>query len=216
MENMTPAIGTRAISRKPAIVAALARIWAETLLAHGIMPVIKHFPGHGRLKTDPHLMLPVIEASRAELESDDFVPFELLKDLPLGMNSHAVFTALDPDKPASLSSLVHHEVIRGSLGFDGLLFSDDLNMKALHGRPEDLALRALAAGSDVVLHCNGEMSEMEAVARALGPMGTDSWIRWTHAKAMVKTPDLAYNPQTDGEKLDMLLGGFAYHTKSVG
>src|SRR5262249_36783719 len=106
------AIGDRALSRKPAVVAALSRLWAESFLGNGILPVIKHLPGHGRMKTDPHLMLPVIEASRAELESDDFVPFELLKDLPIGMNSHAVFMAFDPVHPASLSPVINQEIIR--------------------------------------------------------------------------------------------------------
>jgi len=143
MEGATPAIGDRAISRKPAIVAALARLWAETFLTNSIMPVIKHFPGHGRLKVDPHHKLPIIDTSQAELESEDFVPFELLKDLPLGMTSHAIFTAFDPHRPASLSPAVHQDIIRDKLGFDGLIFSDDICMKALDGSPEDRAIGTL-------------------------------------------------------------------------
>ncbi|MDX2028406.1 MAG: beta-N-acetylhexosaminidase [Alphaproteobacteria bacterium] len=208
------AIGDRALSRKPAVVAALARLWAETFLAHGILPVIKHFPGHGRLKTDPHLVLPIIDATRAELESDDFMPFELLKDLPIGMNSHAVFMSIDPRNPASLSVNVHQDIIRGTLGFDGLLLSDDLNMKALSGTPDDLARKALEAGSDVVLHCNGRLEEMKAVASALGPMKDAAWARWEHARAMVKTPE-AYDPAADNARLDILLGGLAWDQGAV-
>lgn len=214
MPGATVAIGDRAMSRQPAVVAALARLWAETFMSHGIIPVIKHFPGHGRLKTDPHLMLPVIEASRAELENDDFMPFELLKDLPVGMNSHAVFTALDAEKPASMSSIIHQEIIRGALGFDGLLLSDDLTMKALNGLPEDLACRALEAGSDVVLHCSGAFEEMKKIAAALPPMAEESWSRWEHARQMVKQPPPGYSPSEDNARLDLLLGGIAYVDQS--
>lgn len=216
IEGATTAIGDRALSLKPTVVAALARIGAETFLANGVLPVIKHLPGHGRLKTDPHLMLPVIEASLAVLESDDFIPFELLKDLPIGMNSHAVFMALDAERPASLSPIVHQDIIRGTLGFDGLLLSDDLTMKALHGTPGDLAQRALAAGTDVVLHCNGDMKEMENLVDEMEPMKAESWARWTYAQSMVERPNPHYDPREDGEKLDILLGGIAYDVESVG
>jgi beta-N-acetylhexosaminidase len=160
-------------------------------------------------------MLPVIEASRAELESDDFMPFELLKDLPIGMNSHAVFMALDPEKPASLSSIIHQDIIRGVLGFDGLLLSDDLTMKALHGMPDDLARRALEAGSDVILHCSADIKEMNLIAAALEPMNDESWSRWQHARSMLGTPDSHYNANEDNARLDMLLGGIAYAGQSV-
>lgn len=210
----TPAIGDRAFSSLPDIVAALARTEAETFLCNGILPVIKHLPGHGKMKTDPHKVLPVIEASRLELEGQDFVPIELLKDLPLGMNSHAVFKAFDPEAPASLSPVINNEVIRGVLGFDGLLLSDDINMKALNGAPQELAQRALEAGNDIVLHCNGDVKEMEAVAQVLQPMGDASWERWLHAQAMVKRLDSSYEPQEDAEQLDILLGGLAYEEET--
>ncbi|MDE2029039.1 MAG: beta-N-acetylhexosaminidase [Alphaproteobacteria bacterium] len=205
----TPVIGDRAFSDRPGIVAGLARAQIETFLANGILPVIKHLPGHGRLKADPHELLPKIEASRAELEMLDFMPFELLKDAPLGMNSHAVFTALDPDNPASLSEIVNRDIIRGALGFDGLLLSDDLTMKALAGNPGDLARRAINAGTDVVLHCNGNASEMAAIDMALEPMSDAGWARWMHAKAMIVQPNAAYNPSEDAARLDVLLGGLA-------
>ncbi|MDD3029348.1 MAG: beta-N-acetylhexosaminidase [Alphaproteobacteria bacterium] len=206
----TAAIGERAISSSPSVVAALARRQIETFLANGILPVVKHLPGHGRLKTDPHKVLPTIEATRAELESQDFMPFELLKDAPIGMNSHAIFTALDPERPASMSLVVNNDIIRGRLGFDGLLFSDDLMMKALNGLPGELAAKALEAGNDIALHCNGKASEMEAIVRVLGPMSQAAESRWAHAKAMVNPPDPAYDPRDDMERLDILLGGLAF------
>jgi beta-N-acetylhexosaminidase len=215
IEGASSVIGDRALSRRPTSVAALARLWAEAFLENGVLPVIKHFPGHGRVKTDPHHMLPVIEASYAELASEDFVPFELLKDIPVGMNSHAMFTALDPELPASMSAKVHQDIIRGTLGFDGLLLSDDLTMKALNGMPGELVTRALEAGSDIALHCNGNMDEMKDVARVLAPMSDQSWTRWDHAKNMVKPADPAYNPKADIARLDTLLGGLAYEDKSI-
>lgn len=213
-KGASQAIGDRAISRKPAVVAELARIEAETFLENGIIPVIKHFPGHGRLRADPHDMTALIDATLAELESDDFVPFELLKDLPVGMNSHAIFTALDPHNPASLSKYVHDEIIRGRLGYDGLMLSDDINMKALHGSPGDLARRVQAAGSEIILHCNANMEEMLAIVHALQPMKDETLQRWEHAKSMVKPLDPHYHPHIDIERLDILLGGMAFGEKT--
>ena len=208
--NGTPALGDRAFSSQPAIVAALARAQAEAFLANGILPCIKHFPGHGRLMVDPHHELPKITASKAELESQDFIPFELLKDIPLGMNSHAIFDTLDPLHPASLSSTINKDVIRDVLGFDGLLLSDDLTMKALKGTAAELATRALEAGNDIILHCSADSSEMEGISRVLEPMNDRSWARWTHAKAMVTPINPAYSPAEDAARLDVLLGGLAY------
>jgi beta-N-acetylhexosaminidase len=214
IEGASSAIGDRAISRKPAVVAALARVWAETFLNNGVMPVIKHLPGHGRVEKDPHNLLPTITASMAELESEDFVPFDLLKDLPLGMNSHAVFAAIDPNLPASLSPSVYG-IIRDKLGFDGLLLSDDINMKALVGKADDLSVRILDAGADIILHCNGDLAEMEAIAAVLEPTKPETWARWEHAKTMVNAPDPAYNPYADSAQLDVLLGGLAYDVKTT-
>lgn len=207
------AIGDRAISRKPAVVAALARVWAETFLTNGVLPVIKHLPGHGRMEKDPHNLLPTIDASLAELESEDFVPFDLLKDLPIGMNSHAIFSAIDPDLPASLSPAVY-EIIRSKLGFDGLLLSDDITMKALEGAPQDLTTRILEAGADIILHCNGNLPEMEAIAAVLEPTNNESWARWNYANNMLGRPDPGYTPQRDSARLDVLLGGLAYDVKT--
>jgi beta-N-acetylhexosaminidase len=206
----SPAIGDRAFSTEPAIVAALARAQVETFLENGILPVVKHMPGHGRMRTDPHLVLPTISASRAELDGQDFVPFELLKDVPIGMNSHAVFSEIDPKNPASLSSIINNDIIRGVLGFDGLLLSDDLTMKALKGKPGDIALKALAAGNDVILQCNGEITETRQVVSVIPAMNDQSWARWIHARGMVKPAEKSYVPTEDAARLDVLLGGLAY------
>ncbi len=206
----SPVIGDRALSERPTVVAALARAQAETFLANGILPVIKHLPGHGKMKSDPHDELPTIQIPRAELETQDFVPFELLKDMPLGMNSHAIFTALDPAQPASLSSVVTHEIIRGLMGFDGLLIVDDLTMKALSGSMRALTSQALEAGNDIIMHCDGTMAQMIEIADALPAMSEASWARWTHARAMATPMNPAYHPAEDSARLDILLGGLAY------
>ena len=216
IQGASKAIGDRALSRRPTVVAALARVWSETLLSRGILPVIKHFPGHGRIMLDPHNFLPTINASLAELESEDFVPFELLKDLPVGMNSHAIFSALDPNVPVSLSALIHQDIIRGRLGFDGLMLSDDICMKALAGTPAELACRVLYAGADIALHCNGDIDEMKQIADVLPPMTPESLTRWVYALSMLGCPDINYDASRDMADLDVLLGGFAYDEKSIG
>jgi beta-N-acetylhexosaminidase len=159
-------IGDRAYADDPADVAALGRAAAEGLLDGGVLPVIKHIPGHGRAGADSHEALPVVEATREELERIDFEPFRALADMPLAMSAHVVYTAIDPDNPATTSRTVIDDVIRGSIGFDGLLMSDDLSMKALSGSLRERARAALAAGCDVALHCNGKLDEMQAVAEA--------------------------------------------------
>ncbi len=131
----------------------------------GVLPVMKHIPGHGRAGVDSHKSLPVVSASRRELEETDFPPFYALCDLPLAMTAHVVYTAIDPDAPATTSKKVIGQIVRGQIGFDGLLMSDDLSMEALAGDLGARARSSLAAGCDVVLHCNGRMAEMEAVAR---------------------------------------------------
>ncbi|MER2520604.1 MAG: glycoside hydrolase family 3 N-terminal domain-containing protein [Bdellovibrionales bacterium] len=208
-DDGTAALGDRCYGGKPEMVAALARVAAETMLKCGVLPVLKHFPGHGRMRLDPHKTLPTITASRAELEGEDFVPFELLRDIPCGMTSHAVYEALDSNKPASLSTTIHQEIIRGALGFDGLLLSDDLAMKAIIGVLDNLALRAIEAGTDVVLHCSGNMDEMRLVASRLPVMSDPSWARWLRAKEMVSAVDQGYDSADDIARLDTLLGGFA-------
>ena len=158
-------IGDRAYAQSPEEVAILGRAAAEGLLDGGVLPVIKHMPGHGRTTADTHLELPRVSASLQELEATDFLPFKRLADMPLGMTAHLVFEAIDPDHPATSSFTVIHKIIRQHIGFDGLLMTDDLSMKALSGDWESRARVSLAAGCDVILHCNGDVSEMEQVAK---------------------------------------------------
>jgi beta-N-acetylhexosaminidase len=157
-------IGDRALGPDPECVTELGSAVAEGLIDGGVLPVIKHIPGHGRATVDSHLELPIVDADRTTLERTDFEPFRRLADQPWAMTAHVVYRAIDPDLPASLSARVIDEIIRGAIGFDGFLVSDDLSMKALRGEIGELARRAVAAGCDAVLHCNGEMGEMERVA----------------------------------------------------
>ncbi|HEX8167973.1 MAG TPA: beta-N-acetylhexosaminidase [Beijerinckiaceae bacterium] len=157
-------IGDRAYAHDPETVAVLGRAAAEGLIAGGVLPVIKHIPGHGRAGSDSHHDLPVVHASRAELERQDFVPFRHLSDMPLAMTAHVVYTALDPDRPATTSPTVIGEVIRSHMGYDGLVMSDDLSMNALSGTLAERARAAFAAGCDMALHCNGRLDEMDAIA----------------------------------------------------
>ncbi len=177
-------IGSRAYSSRIGQIMALARAHAAGFIDGGVMPVIKHIPGHGRAKSDSHLELPVVEASLAELEAVDFPPFAAMADAPMAMTAHVVYTAIDPVNPATLSETVISQVIRQQIGFGGLLISDDLSMKALSGSYTEKTRGALDAGCDVVLHCNGEMAEMEEVAAAAGALKGQALQR---ARAALKT-----------------------------
>jgi len=159
-------IGDRAFGDDPALVAALGRACCEGMLEGGVIPVIKHIPGHGRATVDSHFELPVVDATRAALEQSDFHPFKALADAPWAMTCHVVYRAIDPDHPATLSRAVIADVIRGSMGFDGVLVTDDLSMKALRGGLGARAAAALDAGCDVALHCNGVLGEMEDILAA--------------------------------------------------
>ena len=159
-----PIIGDRAYGTTPDKVAAIAAAIAAGLLEGGVLPVLKHIPGHGRATADSHHRLPVVNADRATLEATDFAAFRPLAGLPLGMTAHVVFTAIDPVAPATTSVTIVRNVIRDSIGFAGLLMSDDVSMGALSGSLGERTRAALAAGCDVVLHCNGNMDEMAAVA----------------------------------------------------
>jgi beta-N-acetylhexosaminidase len=162
-------IGDRAYGRTVEQVVALGGAVAEGFIAGGVLPVIKHIPGHGRATKDSHHDLPVVTASREDLEVSDFATFRALASLPAAMTAHVVFTAVDADAPASTSGRVTAEVIRGSIGFDGLLMSDDLGMHALTGSIGERARAVLAAGSDLALLCSGDARETEEVA-AVVPM----------------------------------------------
>ena len=158
-------IGDRAYGTEPGKVAAIARAVAEGLEQGGILPVVKHIPGHGRAAADTHFRLPVVDAPEKELERADFAAFRPLADLPMAMTAHVVFSAYDPVQPATTSATIIEKVIRGLIGFQGLLMSDDVSMNALAGSIAERTRAIFAAGCDVVLHCNGKMTEMRDVAR---------------------------------------------------
>lgn len=162
-------IGDRAYGRDPVTVAQLGRAAAEGLLAGGVLPVIKHMPGHGRAFADSHKELPVVHADLETLAAWDFAPFRSLSDMPLAMTAHVVFDAIDPKRPATTSRKAIR-LMRGQLGFGGLIITDDLSMQALSGSLTDRAKAALKAGCDVVLHCNGDLAEMSAVAAGVGTL----------------------------------------------
>lgn len=162
-----PIIGDRAYGTEPAKVAAIAGAIATGLLQGGVLPVLKHLPGHGRATADSHERLPVVATDRATLEATDFAAFRPLNALPLGMTAHVVFSAIDPVAPATASVTIVRDVIRDSIGFSGLLMSDDISMGALSGSIGERTKAAIAAGCDVALHCNGKIDEMLAVARAV-------------------------------------------------
>jgi len=182
-------IGDRAYGERPDKVAQLARAAAEGLLAGGVLPVVKHVPGHGRATADSHARLPVVEASREVLEATDFAPFRSLNDLPLAMTAHVVFSAIDPIAPATTSATLVRTVIRSWIGFGGLLMSDDISMGALSGSLAERSRAALAAGCDVVLHCNGRLDEMQAVAAAVPQLSGEAALRADAALRRRTAPD---------------------------
>lgn len=159
-------IGDRAYGDRPSKVSILARAAAEGMIAGGIIPVMKHLPGHGRADVDSHKKLPVVDASLDDLKKTDFIPFAALNDLPCAMTAHVIYSAIDPDNCATVSKTVISDIIRDEIGFSGVLFSDDLSMKALSGTSEQNTLDALSAGCDLALHCNGTLTERRAVLAA--------------------------------------------------
>ena len=180
----TDIIGDRALGSEPMQVAALGRAVLDGLRQGGVVGVIKHMPGHGRALVDSHRELPVVDADEEALEID-LEPFVTLRNAPMGMTAHVVYTAWDEDLPASLSPIVIEAIIRGRIGFDGLLMSDDLGMSALSGGFDLRAGGALAAGCDLALHCSGDMAEMEAVASVVGEMKEVSRERLARAMATI-------------------------------
>ncbi len=173
-------IGDRAYGTDPGKVAAIARSVADGLAQGGVLPVLKHIPGHGRATADSHLRLPVVDTSEFELEQTDFAAFQPLADLPMAMTAHVVFNALDPAQPATTSATIIDRVIRGLIGFQGLLMSDDVSMNALSGSIAERSRASLAAGCDLVLHCNGRLDEMREVAAA-APLLTGDAAARAHA-----------------------------------
>lgn len=198
-------IGDRSFGASVEAVVALARETAKGLLDAGLLPVVKHAPGHGRVKVDSHDSLPVVEAARADLEDRDFEVFRRLADLPLMMTAHMLFRDIDAEAPATASHTIVTEVIRGHVGFDGLLFSDDLSMNALSGTLGERAARCLAAGVDVATHCNGDMDEMQDIAGRVGPVSEAGWSRWVAAQAR-RTDPVPFDSGAALARLNDLLG----------
>jgi beta-N-acetylhexosaminidase len=190
----TDIVGDRALGDDPMQVAALGRAVLDGMSSAGVVGVIKHMPGHGRALVDSHKELPVVTADSTELEID-LEPFERLRSAPMGMTAHVVYTAWDPDQPASLSPTVIGDIIRGRIGFDGFLMSDDIGMHALAGDFGSRASGVVAAGCDVALHCSGDMAEMQAVAAAVPEISLDGEARLARAMASVlvdeEGPDFA-------------------------
>jgi len=177
-------IGDRALGAEPMRVSALGRAVIEGLRRGGVVGIVKHMPGHGRATVDSHLALPVVAAPAADLETD-LEPFIRLKTAPMAMTAHVVYTAWDADRCATLSPTVIGEIIRGRIGFDGFLMSDDIDMKALSGTPAEKAAAAIAAGCDAALDCWGRMAEMDAIAEALPDMTDLSRARLDRAMATI-------------------------------
>jgi beta-N-acetylhexosaminidase len=201
-------IGDRAYSREPASVARLGRAAALGMLAGGVLPVVKHIPGHGRARADSHKELPVVDAPLEALRSVDFPPFRANADMPVGMTAHVTFTAIDPDAPGTLSKKIVSEIIRGEIGFDGLLLTDDLSMEALSGGFRSRAERAISAGCDIVLHCNGDLSEARGVAEGAPALAGRSLARASAAFARIYAVE-PFDPVDGAREFDAALAMIA-------
>ena len=197
-------IGDRALGSEPMQVAALGKAVIDGLRAGGVVGVVKHMPGQGRSTGDSHVELPTVDASEAELETD-LEPFRSLRDAPMGMTAHVVYTIWDRTHCASLSEMVIREVIRGRIGFDGFLMSDDLGMHALSGDFGHRARAVIAAGCDAALHCSGDIGEMQAVAYSLGEMAPESRTRLASAMATIAGRPQPRAYEQLAEKRDSLL-----------
>lgn len=204
-------IGDRAYGQTVHQVVELAREVARGLLAGGVVPVIKHIPGHGRAGCDSHLDLPVVTTSHAKLSQTDFASFKALSHLPAAMTAHVVFSALDSDHPASTSDRIIKDIIRGEIGFDGLLMSDDLSMKALRGDMRGRAEAVIRAGSDVALHCNGDLSEMREAAAGVPQLSSRAHERFAAACAWAGTS----TPYDEREAVALLSDLMSRATRAV-
>jgi len=179
-----PVIGDRAFGTEPARVALLGRAFSEGLLAGGVLPIIKHIPGHGRARTDSHIACPRVDADRADLSASDFAPFRALATMPWAMTAHIVYAAIDGSAPATFSRALIDTIIRGEIGFEGVLVSDDISMGALDGSLAERTRRALDAGCDLVLHCDGVMAEMAEIVEAARPISTLTRARIAQGEAL--------------------------------
>ena len=197
-------IGNRAYGTEPGKVAAIARAVTEGLEQGGILPVLKHIPGHGRATADTHFRLPVVDTPGAELERTDFAAFQPLADLPMAMTAHVVFSALDTAHPATTSATIIEQVIRGVIGFQGLLMSDDVSMNALAGSIAERTRAVFAAGCDMVLHCNGKLDEMREVAAETPELSGKALERAKRALASRQAPQ-AFDRLAARAELDALI-----------
>lgn len=197
-------VGDRSFGADPDMVARLGRAYADGLAAGGIVPAIKHMPGHGRATVDSHAVLPRVNASCVALRAGDFRPFRALRDMPAGLTAHVLYTALDPEQAGTVSPTVIGEAVRGDIGFDGLLVSDDLSMGALTGSAGSRTARARAVGCDLALHCNGRLDEMAEVAAAAPRLEGRSRERFKRMLAARRAPD-AFDEGEGRRELEALL-----------
>ena len=205
-----PVIGDRAYGSAPQRVATLGHAVSEGLLAGGVLPIVKHIPGHGRARVDSHRALPRVEASRAELSRHDFAPFRVLAAMPglvpWAMTAHIVYPAIDDSAPATLSGRVIDDVIRGEIGFDGVLITDDISMGALAGSLGERTRQSLAAGCDLVLHCNGVLAEMIEVAEAALPVSAGAQARIDRGEALRRQSRRDFDGATAAARFAALIG----------
>lgn len=198
-------VGDRAPGQSADIVILVGRAIAEGLFQGGVLPVIKHIPGHGRAAVDSHHHLPVVDADLTDLHTEDFSPFRALRDMPWAMTGHIVFTEFDEKHPATTSRVIIESVIRSHIGFDGVLVSDDLSMNALSGTVGERAAAALRAGCDIALHCNGDLDEMKDVAASCAPLTANARARLSLAEAMRRQPE-PFDREAALARLNELLG----------
>jgi len=206
VEGAHDVIGDRAYSRDPAVVIELGRAAMEGFLDGGVLPVIKHMPGHGRAFADSHLELPRVTTSAEELSATDFVTFRSLNMAPVAMSAHVVYDAFDAQRPATTSPKVIRDVIRGEIAFEGLLVTDDLSMNALEGPLSVRTRQALFAGCDVVIHCNGRVDEMKEVASEAKPLEGESLTRVEAALAQLTKPPAALDVEAAEARFAELMG----------
>jgi beta-N-acetylhexosaminidase len=199
-------IGDRAYGTEPAQVTRLGRAVCEGLLSGGVLPIVKHMPGHGRSKVDSHKALPVVDAAHDVLTASDFAPFRALNDMPWAMTAHIVYDALDDRRPATLSPVVIDTVIRGSIGFDGVLVSDDIGMGALGGSFGERSAAVLAAGCDLVLHCSGDLAEMREAAASTTPMTPAALARVARGETLRRASFTAFDRHEAEARFDALIG----------
>jgi beta-N-acetylhexosaminidase len=205
VEGAHDIIGDRAYGRDPSVIIDLGRAVIEGMIEGGVLPVMKHIPGHGRAGADSHLELPRVSASADELSATDFVTFRSLAHCPMAMTAHVVYDAIDAQRPATTSPKLIRDVIRREIGFDGLLMSDDLSMQALTGSLDHRAKASLFAGCDVVLHCNGNLAEMREIATELKPLEDIHLKRADAALAHLSRPE-KFDIQAAEARVTALLG----------